>query len=338
MTEQIGRESSAGLQPAVREALRSARLRRSGHHRAYRRHRPRPRRVGAPAPQELGVRDVDALPRGFGTAHARTHGSSPSAPGTRPCCSGSRTGSPRSSRPTSTARAASASRRQIERCSATRRRSRPIPYRESHLEVRHMDAKQLEFPDDSFDAVFTLSSIEHFGSWANIRQSAREMGRVLRPGGCAFVVTECLLGRSCAQLVRRPGGGQPGHGWPSVRVDARLHASDARRPRSSSRAGSSSMQPLDTDPFGRDDRKRARAERPGQHHVDHWRRVPARRRAGEAHDGTECAMRTPEVDVRRAGAGQAVLLTALEDQAQDVVGAGIVRLARTHRASADHRQ
>jgi ubiquinone/menaquinone biosynthesis C-methylase UbiE len=72
----------------------------------------------------------------------------------------------------------------------------PYPYRESHLEVRHMDAKQLEFDEGSFDAVFSLSSIEHFGSWADIRRSAEEMGRVLRPGGAAFVVTECFLGRS----------------------------------------------------------------------------------------------------------------------------------------------
>lgn len=72
----------------------------------------------------------------------------------------------------------------------------PYPYRESHLDVRHMDAKQLEFEDGSFDAVFSLSSIEHFGSWADIRRSAEEMGRVLRPGGVAFVATECFLGRS----------------------------------------------------------------------------------------------------------------------------------------------
>ena len=72
----------------------------------------------------------------------------------------------------------------------------PYPYRESHLDVRHMDAKQLEFEEGSFDAVFSLSSIEHFGSWADIRRSAAEMGRVLRPGGAVFVVTECFLGRS----------------------------------------------------------------------------------------------------------------------------------------------
>jgi SAM-dependent methyltransferase len=72
----------------------------------------------------------------------------------------------------------------------------PYRYREDHLEVRHMDARQLDFPDDSFDAVFSLSSIEHFGSWADIRRSAQEVGRVLRPGGAAFIATECFLGRS----------------------------------------------------------------------------------------------------------------------------------------------
>lgn len=72
----------------------------------------------------------------------------------------------------------------------------PYPYREPHLEVRHMDAKQLELEDGSFEAVFSLSSIEHFGTWTDIRRSAQEIGRVLRPGGAAFIVTECFLGRS----------------------------------------------------------------------------------------------------------------------------------------------
>jgi SAM-dependent methyltransferase len=72
----------------------------------------------------------------------------------------------------------------------------PYPYRESHLEVRHMDARELRFPDESFDAVFSLSSIEHFGTWASIRRASQEIGRVLRPGGRAFVATECFVGRS----------------------------------------------------------------------------------------------------------------------------------------------
>jgi SAM-dependent methyltransferase len=82
----------------------------------------------------------------------------------------------------------------------------PYPYREEHLEVRHMDARELAFPDDSFDAVFSLSSIEHFGSWGDIRRSAREIGRVLRPGGAAFIATECFLGRTLVtRLVQEAG-------------------------------------------------------------------------------------------------------------------------------------
>lgn len=71
----------------------------------------------------------------------------------------------------------------------------PFPYREDRLEVRWMDARELDFPDESFDVVFSLSSIEHFGSPAEIARSAAEMGRVLRPGGHACVVTECFVHR-----------------------------------------------------------------------------------------------------------------------------------------------
>jgi SAM-dependent methyltransferase len=71
----------------------------------------------------------------------------------------------------------------------------PYPYREDRLEVRKMDARNLEFPDESFDVVFSLSSIEHFGAPWDIARAAREIGRVLRPGGHAFVVTECFVGR-----------------------------------------------------------------------------------------------------------------------------------------------
>jgi SAM-dependent methyltransferase len=71
----------------------------------------------------------------------------------------------------------------------------PFPYREDRLEVRWMDARELDFPDESFDVVFSISSIEHFGGPADIARSAREMGRVLRAGGHAFVVTECFVQR-----------------------------------------------------------------------------------------------------------------------------------------------
>jgi SAM-dependent methyltransferase len=71
----------------------------------------------------------------------------------------------------------------------------PYPFREERLEVAHMDARELEFGDGEFDAVFSLSSIEHFGSLSDIEQAAREIGRVLRPGGYAFIVTECFVSR-----------------------------------------------------------------------------------------------------------------------------------------------
>ncbi|MFL5841071.1 MAG: class I SAM-dependent methyltransferase [Thermoleophilaceae bacterium] len=71
----------------------------------------------------------------------------------------------------------------------------PFPYREDRLEVRWMDARRLEFPDESFDVVFSLSSFEHFGGRDDVAAAARELGRVLRPGGHAFVVTECFVHR-----------------------------------------------------------------------------------------------------------------------------------------------
>ena len=71
----------------------------------------------------------------------------------------------------------------------------PYPFRRDRLEVRRMNALALDFPDDAFDIVYSISSIEHFGGPAQTARAAREMARVLRPGGHAVVITECLLGR-----------------------------------------------------------------------------------------------------------------------------------------------
>ena len=71
----------------------------------------------------------------------------------------------------------------------------PYPYREDKLEVRWMDARKLDFADDSFDAVFSLSSIEHFGGPGDVARAAAEIGRVVKPGGHAFVVTESFVRR-----------------------------------------------------------------------------------------------------------------------------------------------
>jgi SAM-dependent methyltransferase len=71
------------------------------------------------------------------------------------------------------------------------------------LEVRSMNALELDFPDDSFDAVFSSSSIEHFGGFREIRRSIEEIYRVLRPGGVAALATEFKIEGA-------------GHGWPGV--------------------------------------------------------------------------------------------------------------------------
>lgn len=71
----------------------------------------------------------------------------------------------------------------------------PYPYREERLEVRWMDGRSLEFPDESFDVVFSLSSIEHFGGRRDIRRAASEIGRVLRPGGHAAIATDAFVRR-----------------------------------------------------------------------------------------------------------------------------------------------
>jgi SAM-dependent methyltransferase len=66
-------------------------------------------------------------------------------------------------------------------------------WKPDRLIVRHMDARELEFEDESFDAIFSSSSIEHFGEFPEVRRSVEEMFRVLRPGGVAALATEFRL-------------------------------------------------------------------------------------------------------------------------------------------------
>lgn len=86
----------------------------------------------------------------------------------------------------------------------------PFPYRADRLEVSWMDARELQFEDASFDLVFSLSSIEHFGHPTDVVAAAREIGRVLKPQRHAFIVTECLaklhpLDRAAASFAVRAG-------------------------------------------------------------------------------------------------------------------------------------
>lgn len=65
-----------------------------------------------------------------------------------------------------------------------------LPHDPDRIVVQHMDGRKLRHPDDSFDGIFSSGSIEHFGGWEDIAQAAREIGRVLKPGGIASLSTE----------------------------------------------------------------------------------------------------------------------------------------------------
>ena len=69
----------------------------------------------------------------------------------------------------------------------------PYPYVEDSLDFKRMDGRRLEFPDNSFDVVWSCSSIEHFGGHKGAAQAMREIERVLAPGGVALVITEYVL-------------------------------------------------------------------------------------------------------------------------------------------------
>ena len=69
----------------------------------------------------------------------------------------------------------------------------PFPYRTDALTPMPADALHLPFADASFDVVFSLSSIEHFGGHGGSARGMREMARVLRSGGVLCVATEWIL-------------------------------------------------------------------------------------------------------------------------------------------------
>jgi SAM-dependent methyltransferase len=58
------------------------------------------------------------------------------------------------------------------------------------LVVQYMNALDLRYDDASFDAVFSSSSIEHFGGRDEVRRALQEVERVLRPGGIFALSTE----------------------------------------------------------------------------------------------------------------------------------------------------
>ncbi len=69
----------------------------------------------------------------------------------------------------------------------------PFAYRRDRLFALPADGLALPLRTSSVDAVYSLSSIEHFGGHTAAREAMREMCRVLKPGGIACVATELIL-------------------------------------------------------------------------------------------------------------------------------------------------
>lgn len=58
----------------------------------------------------------------------------------------------------------------------------------SRVEFIQMDAKELKFPNDSFDIVLMLDVVEHLHAW-ELKQSLQEVKRVLKPEGLLYIHT-----------------------------------------------------------------------------------------------------------------------------------------------------
>jgi len=68
------------------------------------------------------------------------------------------------------------------------------PLRKANVDLRVMDARAMQFPDASFDYIYSLSVFEHID---DIDRATRETARVLKPGGIAYIgvhLFPCLSG------------------------------------------------------------------------------------------------------------------------------------------------
>jgi SAM-dependent methyltransferase len=77
-----------------------------------------------------------------------------------------------------------------------------------HVRYRVADMTRLDVPDHSFDRVTCLSTIEHIPDDAAV---AREIGRILKPGGVAVITT--TFGPHYVQTSDMPHHKTPSGGW-----------------------------------------------------------------------------------------------------------------------------
>jgi SAM-dependent methyltransferase len=75
-----------------------------------------------------------------------------------------------------------------------------------NLQGRVADIRQLPYRDESFDTVFSNSTLDHFASPAEIEAGLREIVRTLRPGGMLLITldnrTNPIIALRTSQLLR----------------------------------------------------------------------------------------------------------------------------------------
>lgn len=76
------------------------------------------------------------------------------------------------------------------------------------VELQNMDVRALSFADESIDVIVSSFAVHHFGGKADRAQAAREMARVLKPGG--YVVIYDIVGvlPDIETVLRTEGFGQ----------------------------------------------------------------------------------------------------------------------------------
>jgi SAM-dependent methyltransferase len=67
------------------------------------------------------------------------------------------------------------------------------PYNRNRLVVQYMDARDLRYENETFDAAYSLSSIEHMGGIAGAAQALEEQRRVVKRGGIVAFTTEVIV-------------------------------------------------------------------------------------------------------------------------------------------------
>lgn len=78
----------------------------------------------------------------------------------------------------------------------------PGQFNRRRLGVQIMSGTDIHFEDNTFDAVFSYSSIEHFGGKEAASKCMKEIERVLKPGGIASIATEIFVGTDLEKLYK----------------------------------------------------------------------------------------------------------------------------------------